>query len=1435
MTSTPRHLARSITGQSGKSMRSGWARTGIWSIAAPASRVAVKLLLAFIIVLSAPMLPGGGSAAAQTPSDGDLRLQGGDSATTGRLEIYYNDEWGAVCDDRFGAEEVAVAVRQLGFADGLQVPNRLPTPSSLKIWLDDVSCTGSESRLNECSSSPIGVHNCYVFLESVVLSVTAASSTTLRFLRAEHGDSELVLFWHAPLDQNGQAIRDASYEYRYKADGDTFSSWANLAAEFVRNDEMTATVGNLSNGTSYAVQVRAVRNHVAGDAASVTGTPVPGFLLDTNTALSVADAEATEGDDATLDFVVTLRLSGPGPSVTVDYATADGTATAGDDYTATSGTLTFGPGETTKTIAVPIMDDTVEDDGETILLTLSNASGAAIVDAEATGTIRNTEEEPETSDLSVADVEATEGADATLDFVVMLGPAADGTVTVEYATSDGTATEGQDYTETSGTLTFAPGDTEKTIAVPVLEDTVEDDGETLTLTLSNVAGAELAEAEATGTIRNTEAPVPNPLTARFTHLSSAHDGEGAFTFRVEFSEEVGISYKTLRDESFSVTNGDVTRARRVDGRHDLWEITVEPDSREAVAITLPGGRDCGTTGAVCTRGDDPRPLSNSPSATVAGPVVTNTLPTGAPTISGTARVGETLTASVVEIADTDGLTGASYGHQWIANDGTADAEIQGATNSTYTLAAADAGKTVKVRVSFTDDGGTEETLLSTATDSVEGTLTAAFEGMPAEHDGSSVFTFRARFDPEPRVSYKVLRDQSFQVTGGTVRRARRVNGGNSLREIHVEPSGYGDVTITLAGGRACGTRGAICTANGKVLSNTLTATVRGPAALTVADARAEEGVDETIDFAVTLSRAASGTVTVDYATANGTATLGQDYTAASGTLTFASGETSKTVSVPVLDDAIDEGEETFTLTLSNASGAAIEDGEAVGTIANSDPLQKMWLSRFGRTVASHVVDAVSERLSGRVPGSQVTVGGQTIDLSRFAGAAEPEAWRSRAPGAQSHVQGTGLNEPGTWSGTHGGLGTEPSAGSGALTRTLSGRELLLGSSFHMAADGDRSGPALAAWGRVMVGGFDAEAPAERGQVCLDGEVTTGILGADAEWGRVLAGVSVSVSEGEGTFDQPGVDQGKLESSLTGVHPYLRMAVSERVSAWGLLGYGMGDMTITQVANENRDEVVTRTDIEMRLGAAGARGVLVEADESGGFDLALRGDAFLVEMESKKAANTVATKAGASRLRLVLEGSRSFETGGGGWLTPALELGLRHDGGDAETGTGVEVGGSVRYADPGSGLSIEASARTLVAHEESGFEEWGASASVRLDPSASGRGLSLRIVPSLGAPSSGLDRLWSAGDAADLAGYGEFDAQQRLEAEVGYGLGGPSGLGVVTPYAGLGLASRDGRSWRAGARWQLAPTVSLGFEGTRLEAANDEAPEHGLMLRGSVQW
>ena len=212
--------------------------------------------------------------------------------------------------------------------------------------------------------------------------------------------------------------------------------------------------------------------------------------------------------------------------------------------------------------------------------------------------------------------------------------------------------------------------------------------------------------------------------------------------------------------------------------------------------------------------------SDATSAVAAKP---NTPAEGQPTISGTAQVGEKLTVDTSRIADDDGLVNVSYGYQWVRTDGNADTDIGAATASTYTLVDADEGKTIKVRVTFTDGADHEETLTSAPTAEVAARpmLTASFENEPTSHDGSSVFTFQLRFSEEFKLSYKVLRDDdAFEVTGGTLTRARRLTqGSNTGWEIHIVPDSNADVTIVLPVTTDCGADGAICTADGRMLSN----------------------------------------------------------------------------------------------------------------------------------------------------------------------------------------------------------------------------------------------------------------------------------------------------------------------------------------------------------------------------------------------------------------------------------------------------------------------------------------------------------------------------------------------------------------------------------------------------------------------------------------
>ena len=223
--------------------------------------------------------------------------------------------------------------------------------------------------------------------------------------------------------------------------------------------------------------------------------------------------------------------------------------------------------------------------------------------------------------------------------------------------------------------------------------------------------------------------------------------------------------------------------------------------------------------------DAGNPEALTSAATAAVDARPNNPATGAPTISGTAQVGETLTANTLGIADEDRLENVSFSYQWLADD----EAISGATGSSYTLADTGEGKTIRVRVSFTDDAGNEESLTSEATDAVAVPLTASLENTPDTHDGENVFTSELGFSEEFSLSYKVLRDHAFTVAGGTVTNAERITKGSNLRWlITVRPDGDGQVAITLPVTEDCTALGAVCTGDGRRLCNRLELTVGGP-------------------------------------------------------------------------------------------------------------------------------------------------------------------------------------------------------------------------------------------------------------------------------------------------------------------------------------------------------------------------------------------------------------------------------------------------------------------------------------------------------------------------------------------------------------------------------------------------------------------------------
>jgi hypothetical protein len=223
-------------------------------------------------------------------------------------------------------------------------------------------------------------------------------------------------------------------------------------------------------------------------------------------------AEGNSGATS-VSFVVSLSQAASS-TVSVGYATANGTAAAGSDYTATSGTLSFTAGQTSRVVTVPVLGDATIEADETFNVNLSSAAGATIADGQGVGTIRN-DDSPR---LSISDVAVGEGQSGTTTatFVVTLSPASPSPASVTYTTANGTAAAPGDYAALSGNLTFSAGQTSRTVAVSVVGDTVVEPTETFFVNLSGASGATIADSQGVGTITNDDGSTPGAVAVVWT-------------------------------------------------------------------------------------------------------------------------------------------------------------------------------------------------------------------------------------------------------------------------------------------------------------------------------------------------------------------------------------------------------------------------------------------------------------------------------------------------------------------------------------------------------------------------------------------------------------------------------------------------------------------------------------------------------------------------------------------------------------------------------------------------------------------------------------------------------------------------------------------------------------------------------------------------------
>ena len=383
----------------------------------------------------------------------------------------------------------------------------------------------------------------------------------------------------------------------------------------------------------------------------------------------------------------------------------------------------------------------------------------------------------------------------------------------------------------------------------------------------------------------------------------------------------------------------------------------------------------------------------------------------------------------------------------------------------------------------------------------------------------------------------------------------------------------------------------------------------------------------------------------------------------------------------------------------------------------------------------------------------------------------------------------------------------------------------MGSSFYYGYSPD-AGPLrgmnrLTAWGESASTRFSGA----EDKLSLDGEVNTAIAGADGEWGRWLAGLALSYSEGEGGYRRVSAKGGAVSSTLAGINPYARYRLDERTSLWATLGYGSGRLTLTPDGAESS----LQTDMTNAMAAFGGRGVLsMRTGEAGRFELAVRSDAMLTDTVSDAVLGLAAGEGATSRIRLILEGSGSLPAFGG-VLAPKVEAGLRYDGGDAETGAGLEVGGGLAY--DMARLTVQVDGRVLLTHRDRDYEEWGYSLSFEYKPASDGRGLRYRAGSQWGATQSGVQSLWSLQNAAGLANGARTANGQRYTAELGYGFGVRR---LWYPYVATESAGASSQALRFGLKLNAGSHLEAGLEIGRRAHLSGQM-ENDIRLQWQARW
>lgn len=675
------------------------------------------------------------------------------------------------------------------------------------------------------------------------------------------------------------------------------------------------------------------------------GTPPPPVTP----ALSINDVSVNEGNSGSTFATFTVALSQAGTqNITVNYATANGTATTADsDYAAASGSLSFPAGTTTKTVAVMINGDTKVEGDETFSVNLSGAANATISDANGAGLIRNDDAAVVLPAVSVAEASVTEGNSgvAAMNFTVSLSAAAGSTVTVNYATIDGTATVADsDYSAANGTLSFAPGVTSRSVAVNVNGDTRSEGTEVLALRLSSPSGATLGTSEALGTIACDDGTTGDGgLVGHWTLDETAgttindstvtnNDGQigggaawaGSGISGGALNIGSGNGYGQISTKNMNATYGTVAmwvKPTAFAGTAQyIFGHTTNPTWGSRIQLYLNG-----TAGNLCLGMGNSHssainiqalPLNEwSHVAMVYNGSVYKVFVNGALKATGS-YAGLTTIAPTMDIGNNGHPTDRTEPFKGLIDEVrmynciSSDQEIA-------QLAVRPSDPSDQAEISI-DDPRVAEGNYGVSTMTFTLTLNKAIDKVVSVDYATADYTAVAGSD------YAAVSGKAVFPAGTTTQTVNVLVGGDTVYEANEQ------LLLNLSN--------PVNAALARVKGVGVIQTDDAAPQLSIQDVATVEGNSGTksMVFTVTSSFASPMDLSFDYATSDNTATSNGDYVAKSGTITIPAGTTSATIAVTINGDTAAEADEDFFVNLSNAVNAGFNDAKGVGTIQSDD-------------------------------------------------------------------------------------------------------------------------------------------------------------------------------------------------------------------------------------------------------------------------------------------------------------------------------------------------------------------------------------------------------------------------------------------------------------------------------------------------------------------